>query len=250
MQMYILVVNINNLAYTQELFGDLMRQTHQFDLTIVDQGSTESGTDYFLSSLADIPYVKVIRNQHNVDLNRVWNAFYSTIQRPGAYLCFLNNDVRIPNNYVEDTVAILETEKSVGAVIHPTNHPDYQNTTDLRYAIVPDGERITQGHDFTIRKEAFTLIPDELKVFGGDDWIFTQMYNKLWKTAVALSSPIIHYHAKSRKFYTGDRQEEAMALKRLGVERLTYLGRYNRKLPQFDVIKEGGTYRRKEWWRI
>lgn len=249
MQFYCQVVNINNLEYTKNVVGDLMRQTHQFDLTIVDQGSVEAGTKEYLDSLTETPYIHIVRNSTNVDLNRLWNAFYLSVKNPFAYLCFLNNDVRIPHNFVEDTVAILEAEKSVGAVVHPTNHPDYQSTTPLRYSILND-DHLTQGWDFTMRKEAYVLIPDELKVFGGDDWLFTQMYKKLWKTAVAISSPIIHYHAKSRKYYTGDRQEEARALVGLGVERLSYIGQYNKQLPKFDTIKEGGTYHKKEWWRI
>ena len=73
---HILVVNINNIKYTQDLISDLLKQTESFNLTIVDQGSTELNTKECLSSL-DINNTKcknlnVIYNKENVYLNKVW----------------------------------------------------------------------------------------------------------------------------------------------------------------------------------
>jgi len=240
------IVNINGLEMTKNVVDDLMKQTHQFNLTIVDQGSREEGTKEYLQSLRSIPFIniEIIQNDHNVDLNRLWNRFYDSSRED--YLCFLNNDIRLPENFVEDTINVFSREKDVGAVVHATNHPDYQSKTTLRYAIM---EGVTQGWDFTMRKSVYTRIPDVLRVFGGDDWLFTQMYKKMMKTAVCLSSPIIHYHAKSRKFYTGDRREEDKELREhLKVERLSYVGRYNKTLPQFDKMIEGEGYVKKGAW--
>lgn len=245
MKLHIQIVNINRLEMTKQVVSDLFRQTHQFNLTIVDQGSTEPGTKEYLYSLREIPYIEVIYNDSNVDLNRLWNRLYRESNCP--YLCFLNNDVRVPANFVEDIVNILDKEKSVGAVIHPTNHPDYQKTSKLNYAVLKD--QIVQGWAFTLRREVYTVIPDDLKVFGGDDWLFVQMYRKHWKTAIALSAPIIHFHAKSRKYYKGDRQEEADALKQHGIERLPYyIATYTRQKPRFEKIIEGDDYQKQGLW--
>lgn len=240
MKLHLQVVNINGLKFTKALVSDLLRQTHQFQLTLIDQGSTEFGTSEYLQSLQEIPYIdiEIIKNDSNIDLNRLWNRLYE--KSNADYLCFLNNDVRISKNFVEDTIAIFEKEKRVGAVVHATNHSDYQVTSQLRYVILD--EKITQGWDFTIRKEAYELIPDELKVFGGDDWLFVKMYRKYWKTAVALSSPIIHYKRKSHKFYAGDRNEESKALRNLGIERLFYGSKYSKTFPTFVEIVEGDNY--------
>jgi len=238
MKFHIQVVNINGLAMTKNLVSDLLRQTHQFQLTLIDQGSTEEGTREFLNSLVPIPYIniEIIRNDRNVDLNRLWNRLYYNSK--ASYLCFLNNDVRIPYNFVEDTVNVFEKEKSVGAVVHATNHRNYKRVTELNYAILE--ERIIQGWDFTMRREVYTPIPEDLKVFGGDDWLFVKMYRKFWNTAVVVSSPIIHYNAMSRKYYKGDRKEEAEALLRYEIERLPYISKYTEKHPKFEKINEGG----------
>jgi hypothetical protein len=236
MQMHIQVVNINNLGFTKNIISDLMKQTHQIQLTVIDQGSTESGTKEYLRSLSEVPYigVEIIRNDKNVDLNRLWNRLYYNSK--SDYLCFLNNDVRISSNFVEDTINIFEKEWDVGAVVHATNHPEYQSATKLNYVI--SEKKQMQGWDFTMRREVYTPIPNDLKVFGGDDWLFTMMYRKMRKLAVALSSPIIHYNAQSRKYYKGDRNVEAAVLRALGIERLHYISRYTNRHPKFDKIKE------------
>lgn len=230
----VLVVNINNLAYTRNVINDLLIQDCEFKLTVVDQGSTEINTREYLDFLCELDRVNVIRNKTNVNLNTLWNKFYYGTKEP--YLCFLNNDVRVPRNFLKDTLDIFGKEEDVGATIHATNHPNYQKTSNLRYVIFKGG--IVQGWDFTIRREDYTMIPDDLKVFGGDDWLFVQMYRKARKVAMILSSPIIHYNARSRRYYNGNRREEINALMKHGIERLSYVSKYTKRNPRFEKIVE------------
>lgn len=228
-KMGIQIVNINNLEYTKNVVSDLFRQTMPFDLTIIDQNSTEEGTDEFLCDLFRNHDVMVIKNRRNVELNYLWNLFHK--HSKSEYLCFLNNDIRLTPNFVEDTIHIFEKVRRVGAVIHSTNHPRYKNITELDYIVLDD--QYVQGWDFTLRREVFVNIPDDLKFFGGDDWLFNKMYAQGYKTACALSSPIIHYNAQSRKYYPGKREEDAAALKRYGIGRLPYLCPFTKKVPNY-----------------
>ena len=118
----VLVVNINNLAYTSNVINDLLVQDCEFKLTVVDQGSTEINTREYLDFLCELDRINVIRNKTNVNLNTLWNKFYCETEEP--YLCFLNNDVRVPRNFLKDTLDIFGKEKDVGATIHATNHPN------------------------------------------------------------------------------------------------------------------------------
>lgn len=197
---HILVVNINNLVYTRNCVNDLLRQDTSFDLTLVDQGSNEPGThEYYMQLSKDWSRkeceLKIIKNNENVDLNRVWNKFYE--DNNNEYLCFLNNDVRVPHNFVSDGEKIFEKEPSVGCVAHSTNHPKYKNVTSLNYVFVTD---VKQGWDFTFRKIAYTKIPNELKVYCGDDFLFQKLYDNNWKCAFALSSPMTHIQGQSMKY--------------------------------------------------
>lgn len=226
---HIQIININGLSYTKNLIDDLMKQTHPFQLTIIDQGSTEKGTKEYLTTVS----YEVIYNLCNISLSRLWNRLYE--HSDSSLLCFLNNDLRIPSNFVEDTVNIFKREPEVGVVIHSTNHPNYQTTSELEYVT---GEIIVQGWDFTMRKEVYTPIPDNFGTFGGDDWLFVQMFKRGWKLAICLSSPIIHYKAKSHRYYQGDRIKEEEIVRGYGIERLSYRSRYCQRFPTFEEIKE------------
>lgn len=244
MKLSILIVNINNLVYTRDVINDLFQQScPSFYITLVDQNSIEKGTTEFLNTLSK-EEVMVVRNCRNEPLNYLWNKFHEHCQAP--YLCFLNNDVRVPRNFVEDTLKIFELEPTVGAVIHATNHSCYNSVTDLKYEILRN--RYVQGWDFSIRREAYTPIPDSLKFFGGDDWIFTKLFAKGYKVACAISSPIIHYNAMSRKYYKGDRDEENRVLREeLAIKRLCYKSPFSKRKPQFswETIMKGERNERK-----
>lgn len=243
MKLSVLVININNLNYTRDLINDLFQQSCSFYLTIVDQNSTEEGTTEFLNEVAK-EEINVVRNCRNEPLNYLWNKFYEHCKAP--YLCFLNNDIRVPRNFVIDTINILDQESKVGAVVHATNHSCYNKVTDLHYEILSN--RYVQGWDFTIRREAYTSIPDSLKFFGGDDWLFSKLYAKNYKVACAISSPIIHYNASSRKYYKGDRNEENRILREeLLVPRFSYKTPFSKRTPQFswETITKGENDERK-----
>jgi GT2 family glycosyltransferase len=197
---HVLVVNINNLNYTRDCIQCLIKQDVPFDLTVVDQNSSEAGTHTYYESLKKTwprkdCNLKIIKNNDNVDLNRVWNNFYEITEN--EYICFLNNDVVIPPNFISDGEKIFTKESRVGCVVHATNHKSYQAVTPLKYAKV---KGIKQGWDYTMRRSAYNVIPNELKVYCGDDFLFEMLFRNGWECAFALSSPIIHFQGKSSKY--------------------------------------------------
>lgn len=191
----ILVVNLNCLEHTKNIISDLSSQHYKnFQLTLVDQNSREKGTSEFLNSLSNI---KIIRNTYNVPLNHVWNEFVKNSEKP--FVLILNNDIRIPKNFLDDVVDIFLDNPKIGAVIHPTNHPDHdQAYPELKYEILEHG-KYRQGWDICMRREAWTPIPEILKIYCGDDFIYENMYSLGYDCAIALSSPIIHYLGQTRK---------------------------------------------------
>jgi hypothetical protein len=233
---HVLIVNLNNLFFTKDLLNDLSRQSYPFKLTLIDNCSEEEGTKEFFEELNYQFIHKKILFDVKVDLNRLWNGLF--LSSDADYLCFLNNDIRIPSNFIEDTVNIFDKEPEVGIVVHATNHLDYQSVKDLEYRIMP--YKFVQGWDFTVRAGSFSMIPDDLKVFGGDDYIFNHYYKMGWKAAVALSSPVIHFYGRSRKYFDGDRKEETENFQKYFPERLPYGSVYSNRRPTFNKIIEKG----------
>lgn len=197
MMIDILVINLNCLEHTKNILSDINRQTYKnFSITLIDQNSSESGTKDFLDSLISI---NVIQNNCNVSINKLWNDFVSLSKK--KIVCILNNDIRIPKNFLQDIINIFDKEKNVGAVIHPTNHPTYSRTIpDTTYKLLPRGKHM-QGWDICMRRIAWTTIPEDFKIFCGDDFIFLKMYEMGFDVAIAISSPIIHYRGATMKSF-------------------------------------------------
>ena len=135
MTINVLVVNLNNIGFTKDCIDDLLRQNiNDFKITLVDQASTESGTKEYLDSITD-SRVTIVRNEINTPLNHVWNWFSGYAKED--LLCFLNNDVRIPSNFIKDTVDVFKKEETVGIAVHSTNHILYCNKLDeLKYEVM------------------------------------------------------------------------------------------------------------------
>lgn len=195
--MDVLIVNINTLDHTRNLINDLRRQTFTgFTLTLVDQASHEPGTDEYLKELEEEDWVKVVRNPRIRPLNHVWDDFVRN--SPSAYACLLNSDIRVPRNFIRDNFEILQNNPEIGAVMHPTNHPDYAKTDkEVKFDVLPHN-RVKQGWDICIRKDAYVPIAPQLHLFYGDDWIFEHLYGWGFDAAMATSSPIIHYQGASQ----------------------------------------------------
>lgn len=182
---HVLIVTRNNLAYLKDCIRDLLKQSTACDITVVDNASSEQGLKTFLKETG----VDVVFNDRNVPLNHIWNDFAKNTLNP--YLCFLNNDVRIPSNFIQDSEELLAKEKMVGITCHASNNPRFQRTSSLNYQLLSGNVR--QGWDFTIRRELFAQIPRSLKWFFGDDYVWKKTYDAGYKSAVILSSPIIHF---------------------------------------------------------
>jgi GT2 family glycosyltransferase len=233
MNFHVLVININNLSYTKNCINDLLNQnTKEFDILIVDNGSTEPGTKEYFNSLLSNKSIKVIYNATNIGVNRVWDDF--GLHNSG-YLCFLNNDVRLTQNFIKDTYEIMLREHLVGVINHPSNNMKYANSLNgLKYDVILD--RYKQGWDFTIRAELYKKIPDEIKVYCGDDWIFHNIYEAGYVGCMAVSSPIIHYQGKSTQYGFKVVPGPANSDFKIYTERLK-LPHYLRHLPHYSNIK-------------
>jgi GT2 family glycosyltransferase len=198
----VIVINLNTLSYTKNCIEDLLKQNVPFDLTLVDQASHEKGIGevfkWAQSQWNNRGRLNIIYNKINKSLNQVWNDFAQ--QAPNQYLCYLNNDVRIPSNFIKDSESVFITEPNVSITIHSTNHPTWLSkaTHKLHYNI-PQNQKIKQGWDFTIRKSDWELIPEIFKIFYGDDFIFYKTLLKNKKIAYILSSPILHFQGMSQR---------------------------------------------------
>ncbi len=166
-----------------------------YNLTIVDQNSKENGTNIFLENCRK-SNINIIKNKENVPLNKIWNEFRA--KSNCDILSFLNNDILIPKNFLQDNTRIFSQNDDIGIVVHVTNNLDY-NVNLEKTVFETLTKRIRQGWDFSIRKECFVQIPNSLDFYCGDDFLFENVYDHNKKVAICLSSPIIHLLSQTRK---------------------------------------------------
>lgn len=231
----ILIVNRDCLSFTKNCIQDLKNQnTDNFDIHVVDNNSQEIGTRSFLMSLmAD--GIQVTMNDQNRPLCHLWNEHAQ--KSKNELFCLLNNDVRLPRNFVSDTIEIFKKEPKVGCVIHATNHPAYQRAKNkLEYTVL--NQKTRQGWDFSFRKQSYTQIPSQLHFFCGDDFLYENLYQNNWAVAVSTSSPIVHFQGRTR---TAPRNSgrDIKEYKKLGYpHNLKHCEIYTKIFPSFQEIQE------------
>jgi GT2 family glycosyltransferase len=215
---------------------DLLNQNYKdFKITLVDQNSSEPGTKEYLDYITtNIKEIDVVRNEINTPLNHVWNWFYEN--HDDEILCFLNNDVRLTNNFVKDTVDTFVKEENVGIVAHSSNHPNFdEELSELHYVVMINNNHM-QGWDYAIRRSLFKPIPDALRTYCGDDFIFQNVYDNGYKMAYILSSPIIHYEGKSKKYL----KENGV----LDIHKYIEMGFKHHLKPNFNISKIKPTFQK------
>jgi glycosyltransferase involved in cell wall biosynthesis len=210
----VLVVNLNNKEYTKDCINYLLTQDYNdFKITVIDQNSSELGTKESFNQFTD-DRLEIIYNNENKPLNSVWSSFAK--ENNEDILCFLNNDVIIPKNFIGDIINVFNREPNVGVVVHSTNHESFCTILDTTEYEVVEKNKFMQGWDYSIRRELFNEIPKELKTYCGDDYTFQNVYNNGHDVAYLTSSPMLHYEGQSKKFMKTSGVEDIYTYIRLG----------------------------------
>jgi hypothetical protein len=85
----------------------------------------------------------------------------------------------------------------------------------LEYTIV-EPNLYRQGWDFSIRRNIFQLIPEKLKTYCGDDFLFYKLYEQKYDLAYVTSSPMIHFEGQSKQFMKTSGIEDIYSYQSLG----------------------------------
>lgn len=192
--LHIFIPNFNQIQMTDDIVSDLLLNEHNFDLTIFDQGSIENSTDKTYERIKkkwkiDNRCLNIVKNGCNAPLNHVWNWFADNVKN--RYICLLNNDTRVLDNFTAHIVKILNDNKNCGIVTHATNNIKYTSKLqDTQYETMTN-ER--QGWAFTIRKELYKPIDNRLILMSGDNCIYANIYKQGYKAFICTSSPVLHY---------------------------------------------------------
>lgn len=243
----VLVVNLNNLDYTKNCINDLLNQDTLFNLTIIDQNSSEEGTSKYLDELfkqhiegnfyGKIHVLSIFNTGYNKPLNHIWNEFVNDSDT--EFICLLNNDVRLSPNFLSSSIELMDSRLDVGIISHTTNSNNYQSWSKTLEYVIPDSH-YRQGWDMVFRKNLYVNIPEQLKFFYGDDFIFSKIYEQDYLAAYILNSPIIHYERSTTIEKNGfrDATPDYFEYNNIDVKyrNLTFNEKYSKWKPEFLEI--------------
>lgn len=123
----VIVLTYNNLKYTKKFVESLYNYTNDFELIVVDNGSTD-GTVEYLKTLD----IKRILNPENVGYSKGNNQGLELAE--GEYIAFLNNDILLSPNWFQKCEAVFEKENA-GFVSPVQLNPRFDNVNDKNYLV-------------------------------------------------------------------------------------------------------------------
>jgi N-acetylglucosaminyl-diphospho-decaprenol L-rhamnosyltransferase len=98
----------DNKYYTELCINSVFKNTKQkYELIVVDNGSKEKETIDYLDSLD----CKLIRNKENKGCAGAWNQGINASS--GEYVCIINNDILVPENWLLNLKKIYEKNNYV-----------------------------------------------------------------------------------------------------------------------------------------
>ena len=129
MKLSIITLTYNNLHYTKKYIESLYKNTKDFELILVDNGSTDGTVDYIKS----LPYnnIKLIINEENLGYAKGNNQGIAAAE--GEYIGFLNNDILLPSNWFDEIEKVFIAEEKAGFVSPIELNPKIQNVNEHNY---------------------------------------------------------------------------------------------------------------------
>lgn len=126
MKLSIITLTYNKLEYTKAFIESLYKYTKDFELIIVDNGSTD-GTVEYLKTLTNI---KTIFNQENLGFSKGNNQGLEIAT--GEYIGFLNNDILLSPNWFEEIEKVFQ-DTNAGFVSPRQINPYYDKANKRNY---------------------------------------------------------------------------------------------------------------------
>jgi hypothetical protein len=235
----VIVVNWNGKEHLEDCFTSLSLQTYSpLEIIMVDNGSEDSSVEYVKGRF---PQVRVIENTCNRGFGSAVNAGFR--KASGDYILFLNNDLYLKDNCIEEMLNLLEKEgcgavvpkilffqekdtiNSFGNLINFLGlaYPKYIGEKDRRDMEV---EETTCGGIFMLKKD----LMERLKGFDEDFFIYHEDHDLSWRIRLLgkrlLVNPkavIYHKYQFSRnpnKFYYSEKNRIQLLLKNYSLKTL------------------------------
>jgi len=165
----LIVLTFNNFEYNKLCIDSILQNTSlvktPFEIIIVDNASTD-GTREYLQGLEKSGQIRVIQNEENLGYPKAINQGVAIAK--GEYLCLLNNDIVLSEEWLEKMLRCIKSDSKLAAVGPYTSYSS--------------GRQAAQGYTF---KDIDSLNKFSSKFNGEEKYVdFLVFFNCLIKRSV------------------------------------------------------------------
>lgn len=110
----VVVVNYNGQKYLETCIKSVLNiRSYKIELIIVDNASTDGSIEFINNVMKDDPRVSLIQNKKNYGPAYARNRGSEVAK--GEYIAFLDNDTRVHENWLIESIKYFENDKEIGA---------------------------------------------------------------------------------------------------------------------------------------
>lgn len=160
----IAILNWNGKKWLEKFLPNVIENSPQAQVYIIDNASTDDSVDYVLRSF---PSVRIIQNQDNLGFTGGYNKGLKQIKE--KYYCLLNSDIEVTKDWIEPIIALFEKDDDI-AVIQPKILAYYQKT-HFEFAGAAGGFIDNLGYPYC-RGRIFEKIEEDLGQYNDEIQIF------------------------------------------------------------------------------
>ncbi|MFQ6085403.1 MAG: glycosyltransferase family 2 protein [Candidatus Bathyarchaeia archaeon] len=125
----VIILNFNGKGFLETCLSSVLDSDYpEFEVIFIDNGSTDGSVEFVERRFGDDPRLRIVRKSRNVGVTRGLNSGIGLSK--GEYTALLNNDTKVHQGWLKELVAVLESDRSVGAAQCKLLSFDYPDKID------------------------------------------------------------------------------------------------------------------------
>lgn len=176
MKLLICIPAVKNVAVTTETLDSVVHQP--VDILLAQNGADKDIKDLFHWYQGEFPdKIKIIDEPVNIGVNPIWNKFlkYFLAREEYTHIGILSSDVIVHRDFIKVIEPIMERENAIPLPVEVDKVQIYEPLDSLNNIVTTDVKEGIPGTFIILNRlqaELVTPIPESIKLWFGDNWIF------------------------------------------------------------------------------